>query len=120
MEQDEPGSVDYPFTGPFFVLTHRPLDPPDPDVTVLSGDIEDAVATALAAAGGKELELLGADVAGQALEQGLVDEILVYLVPILLGDGVPFWPRGLGPIALEPISSTREGDVTMMRFRVRK
>jgi dihydrofolate reductase len=30
MEAEEPGSTDYPFSGPMFLLTHRPLDPPDP------------------------------------------------------------------------------------------
>ena len=30
MEAEEPGSVDYPFSGPMFVLTHEPPDPPDP------------------------------------------------------------------------------------------
>ena len=74
MEPDEPGSVDYPFSGPFFVLTHEPPDPPDPGITFLSGDIGEAVATALDAAGGKNLEILGADVAGQCLRRGLVDE----------------------------------------------
>jgi dihydrofolate reductase len=34
----------YPFSGPVFVLTHRPPDPPDPDVTYLTGDIGEAVA----------------------------------------------------------------------------
>jgi dihydrofolate reductase len=120
MEAEEPGSVDYPFSGPMFLLSHRPLDPPDPDVTILSGDIRDAVATALAAAGGKDLEILGADVAGQCLQAGLVDEILVYLLPLLLGDGVPFSPPGLGRIELEPISSKRSKDATMIRFRVRR
>jgi dihydrofolate reductase len=48
----------------------------------------DAVATALNAAGGKNLEILGADVAGQCLERALVDEILVYVLPVLLGDGI--------------------------------
>ena len=33
MEAEEPGSVDYPFSGPVFVLTHRPPEPPEPDVT---------------------------------------------------------------------------------------
>ena len=28
MEADKPGSTDYPFSGPFFVLTHRPPEPP--------------------------------------------------------------------------------------------
>jgi dihydrofolate reductase len=120
MQAEDPGSVDYPFSGPMFLLTHAPLDRPDPDVTILSGDIREAVATALAAAGGKDLEILGADVAGQCLQAGLVDEILVYLLPILLGDGVPFSSPGLGRIELEPISSKRSGDATMIRFRVRR
>src|SRR5215469_16247351 len=69
----------YPFSGPIFVLTHSPPDPPDPDVTYLAGDIGTAVATALAAAGGKNLQILGTDVACQCLRRGLVDEIMVYV-----------------------------------------
>ncbi|MGH7750407.1 MAG: dihydrofolate reductase family protein, partial [Candidatus Dormibacteria bacterium] len=49
--------------GAQFVLTHEPPDPPDPAVTFLTGDIGEAVATALRAAGGRNLEILGADVA---------------------------------------------------------
>ena len=120
MEAEEPGSVDYPFTGPFFLLTHRPLEPPDPDVTILSGDIGDAVATALNAAGGKNLEILGADVAGQCLGRGLVDEILVYVLPVLLGEGIPFSSPGLTRVDLEPIGSARSGEATILRFRVRR
>jgi dihydrofolate reductase len=110
----------YPFSGPMFVLTHRPPDPPDPDVTYLTGDIGEAVATALDAAGGKNLEILGADVAGQCLRRGLVDEILVYVLPVLLGDGIRFSSPGLARIDLEPVGSTRSGAVTILRFRVRK
>jgi dihydrofolate reductase len=120
MEEEEPGSVDYPFSGPMFLLTHRLPETPDPEVTYLTGDIGEAVATALDAAGGKDLEILGADVAGQCLQRGLVDEILVYVMPVLLGDGIRFSPPGLGRIDLEPISSTRSGPVTILRFRVRK
>jgi len=111
----------YPFSGPTFVLTHRPPDPPAPEVTYLTGDIGEAVATALDAAGGKNLEILGADVAGQCLQQGLVDEILVYVLPVLLGDGIRFYSSpGLARIDLEPLDSTRSGAVTILRFRVRK
>src|SRR5205085_2632951 len=73
-----------------------------------------------AAAGGKNLEILGADVAGQCLRRGLVDEILVYVLPVLLGDGIRFSSSGLGRIDLEVVSSTRSGAVTILRFRVRK
>jgi len=119
MEAEEPGSVDYPFSGPMFLLTHRPLERPDPEVRILSGDIGDAVATALAAAGEKNLEVLGADVAGQCLQRGLVDEILVYVLPVLLGDGIPLSAPGLPRTDLEPISSARSGDATILRYRPR-
>jgi dihydrofolate reductase len=120
MQAEKPGSVDYPFSGPIFVLTHRPPQPPDPNITFLCGDIGEAVATALDAAGGKNLEILGADVAGQCLQRGLVDEILVYVLPLLLGDGIHISSPGLPRIDLEPISSTRSGSVTLLRFRVRR
>ncbi|MEV0650679.1 dihydrofolate reductase family protein [Phytomonospora sp. NPDC050363] len=106
--------------GAQFVLTHRPPDEPDPAVTFLTCGIEEAVATARSAAGGKNLEILGADVAAQCLQHGLVDEILVYVLPVLLGDGVRFSPPSLDRIDLEPLSSTRSGAVTTLRFRVRK
>ena len=120
MEAEESGSVDYPFSGPMFLLTHRPLERPGPDVTILTGDIGDAVARALDAAGGKSLEVLGADVAGQCLQRGLVDEILVYVLPILLGDGIHFSAPGLARTDLEPISSATSRDSTVLRFRVRR
>ena len=79
MEAEKPGSVDYPFSGPIFVLTHRPPEPPDPNITYLTGDIEEAVATARRAAGGGRLEVLGADVAALHLrvvgsEEGRCDQ----------------------------------------------
>jgi dihydrofolate reductase len=104
--------------GPQFVLTHRPPDEPLRGVTFLCGDLAEAVATARAAAGGKDLEILGADLASQCLRAGLVDEVLVYVLPVLLGDGVRFSTPGLGRIDLEPLSTTRKGSVTMLRFRV--
>ncbi|MGZ6827056.1 MAG: dihydrofolate reductase family protein [Mycobacteriales bacterium] len=118
MAAEDPGSVDYPFSGPVFLLTHRPLAAPGPRVTQLGGDIGDAVATALAAAGDKDLEVLGADVAGQCLRRGLVDEVLVYLLPVLLGDGVPLSAPGTPRTRLEPLSSKRSGDATLLRFKV--
>ncbi|MFF9899424.1 dihydrofolate reductase family protein [Streptomyces longispororuber] len=106
--------------GARFVLTHEPPQEPDPAVTFLTCGVEEAVATARGAAGGRNVEILGADVAAQCLRRGLVDEILVYVLPVLLGDGVRFTPPGLGRIDLEPFSTIRSGAVTMLRFRVRK
>lgn len=106
--------------GPVFVLTHQPSIEPDQGVTFLTCDLGEAVATARAAARGKNLEILGADVASQCLRRGLVDEVLVYVLPVLLGDGVRFATSGLGRIDLEPLRNEQSGPVTMLRFRVRK
>jgi dihydrofolate reductase len=106
--------------GAQFVLTHKPPDEPDPTVTFLTCELEEAVATASSAAGDKNLEILGADVAAQCLQRGLVDEILVYVLPVLLGDGVRFSPPSLDRVDLEPFSNIQSGAITMLRFRVRK
>jgi dihydrofolate reductase len=108
--------------GALFVLTHQsPKAPPDPAVTFLSGDMEAAVATARKAADGKNVEIFGADLTGQCLERGLIDEIVVHIVPVLLGTGTPF-SSSIHPtrVDLEPVSSSRSGSVTTLRFRVRK
>ncbi|SDL19303.1 dihydrofolate reductase family protein [Streptomyces indicus] len=119
MAAENPENPEYD-GGAQFVLTHRPPAEPDPHVTFLTCGIEEAVATARRAAGDRNLEILGADVAAQCLEHGLVDEILVYVLPVLLGDGVRFTPPGLDRIDLEPFAHLHSGGVTLLRFRVRK
>jgi dihydrofolate reductase len=108
------------WSGPQFVLTHRPPQDPGPDVTFLTDDIESAVATARNAAHGKNLEIFGSDVTRQALEHGLVDMILVHIVPLLLGEGTPFSPAGSPRTNLQPVDTTRSGSVTTLHFRVLK
>ena len=86
--------------GPQFVLTHRPA-PPVSGVTFV-GDLASAVSAAAAAAGDGYVNVLGADVARQCLEAGVLDEILALPVPVLLGDGVRVFDRpGGGTIELE-------------------
>jgi dihydrofolate reductase len=108
------------WNGPMFVLTHRPGDTPeDADVTLLSGGIEDAVATARAAAAGRSVGIFGASVARQCLEHGLLDEIVVHLAPVLLGEGVRFYDApGVGEIRLERTDLFEPGQITDLRFRV--
>lgn len=103
------------FNGPVFVLTHHA--PQDGSVTFLSGDIRKAVETAAAAAGGKYVVLFGADVARQCIEAGLVDDVLIHVVPVLLGDGVKLFSRkGADEVHLELIDVSRAVQVLNVRF----
>jgi dihydrofolate reductase len=110
------------WSGMQFVLTHRAeTAEDDPAVVFLSGGVAEAVATGLAAANGKNLEVLGTDVASQCLALGLVDEIHVHVLPVLLGAGVPLYrSAAMSPVLLDPIISSSDGSVTTMRFRVRR
>jgi dihydrofolate reductase len=75
--------------GPIFVLTHHPEDAhPADDVTFLSCGVQEAVQIALAAAGGKNVEVLSPSIGRQLLQLGLVDEIDLHVAPVLLGDGI--------------------------------
>ena len=89
--------------GPQFVVTHRPPSEPVPGVTFVA-DVATGVAAAKAAAGDKYVNVLGADVARQCLDAGLLDEVLVFVVPVLLGDGVPLFrhPGGTN-VRLTPV-----------------
>jgi dihydrofolate reductase len=108
------------WSGPVFVLTHRPPPaPPDDLHTFLSGDIGAAVGAARAAASGKDVEVLGSDITGQCLQAGLIDEIYVLILPVVLGRGTPLVTGvGLDRVGLAPVSSAMSGAVTAMRFRV--
>src|SRR5512133_2851518 len=70
--------------GPFFVLTHEPPDtvPEWMTGTFVSDGVADAVARAKAAAGERNVVVLGASIARQCIEQGLLDEIAVHLAPV--------------------------------------
>jgi dihydrofolate reductase len=104
--------------GPVFVLTHRPA-PPVAGVTFLTCGIGEAVGTAARAAGGRDVGVFGADVAGQCLRAGLLDEIAVHLVPVLLGDGVRLLHSpGCPPVTLRKVSCDDPGPVTDLRFEV--
>ena len=108
--------------GPVFVLTHRPPDAGHhPAVTFLSDDLSNAVATAKDAAAGKAVIVFGANLSAQCLRAGLLDEIVIHLAPILLGDGVRLIDDpDLGPVVLERTLVATSGQLTDLRFAVRR
>jgi dihydrofolate reductase len=106
------------WSGPQFVLTHHPPDTPVPGVTFV-GDLHAAIAAAKAAAGDRYVNVIGASVARQCLEAGALDEILMLVAPVLLGDGVRMFDHPGGTdIQLERLSLTHTPQATNLWFRV--
>jgi dihydrofolate reductase len=103
---DAEGAFGGQYDGPYFVLTHRIPGHPVPGVTFV-GDLAEAVARAGEAAGDRYVTVLGADVARQCLAAGLLDEVLMFVVPVLLGDGVRMFDHpGGARIRLERLPDT--------------
>lgn len=76
---------------PVLVATHRALSTELRTVSPVEGTIEQVVSAALEAAGGKDVYVDGGRMVQQALAAGLVDELILTVVPILLGAGVPLF-----------------------------
>jgi dihydrofolate reductase len=106
------------WSGPIFVLTHHAPDTPVPGITFV-GDLDSGVAAAKAAAGDKYVNVLGASTARQCLDAGVLDEILVLIAPVLLGDGVRLFDRPGGTnVKLERLSLTHAPNATNLWLRV--
>jgi dihydrofolate reductase len=106
------------WTGPQFVLTHRKPDEQTPDVTFV-GDIDTAIAKARTAAGDKYVNVLGASVAAQCLAAGVLDEVVVSVVPVLLGDGTRLFDQPGGKtVRLEQINVSHTPEVTNLWYRI--
>ncbi|KIR63104.1 MULTISPECIES: dihydrofolate reductase family protein [Micromonospora] len=100
---DKEGAFGGQYHGPVFVLTHRPPAEPPPGITFV-GDLPSAVAQAREAAGDRYVNVLGADVARQCVRAGLLDEVLIFFAPVLLGAGVRIFDDPGGPaVRLTPI-----------------
>jgi len=115
---------DVPFPAPAFVLTHKgreKLIKKSGTFTFITDGIESALQQAQAAAGNKDVRLMGADVAKQFFSAGLIDEIQINHVPILLGDGVRLFERlGIKNGRLEKDRVLDSPHATHIRYRVRK
>ncbi len=72
---------------PVLVATHRTLPDAAPTVSAVSGDIQDLIERAKAAAGDKDVYLDGGLLIRLALDANLVDELCLTLVPLLHGGG---------------------------------
>lgn len=107
-------------TAPLFLLSHRPAPEITERQTLVTSGIEDAVAAARAAAGRKDVGLMGGGVLTAALAAGLVDEVVLHQVPVLLGGGRPFFQGLPGHVTLRLIESVPAPGVTHLHYAVER
>jgi dihydrofolate reductase len=111
-----------PFRHPVFVLTHHARAPLQLEggttFTFVTEGMESALSQARSAAKGKDVSLAGgAQAAREYLVAGLVDEMLIHLVPTLLGSGERlFEGAGTELHGLKLVRTVAASNVTHLQF----
>jgi dihydrofolate reductase len=113
----------HPGGAPVVVVTHSaPADAAErwPTTTFVDG-VEAAIAKAREIAGDKHVTIASANVIQQALDLGLVDEVCVSLVPVLFGEGVPYFGTLVhGHLLLEDPVVVQGHRALHLRYAVRR
>jgi dihydrofolate reductase len=103
-----------------YVLSRTMERSPDPNVEVISENVIDLVRE-LRKGTGKDIYLCGgAELAATLLAEGLIDEVILKLNPVLFGSGIPLFSRASRQTALELIGSKIYGNsVVLLQYRVK-
>jgi dihydrofolate reductase len=110
-----------PWGLPFFIVTHRPQEEPPGGAFTFVDGVEPAVEQAKAAAGDKDVSVMGgADVIRQAFAAGLVDELSIVVAPLLLGGGKRLFEGFAGDVELEHLGVHQSPYATFIDYRVRR
>ena len=114
------GGGEWPYKGkPTWVFTSRDLPRPDGDdvdVRIANAPVSELHEEMIDAAGERDLWIVGGgNVAFQFADEGLLDAVIVTMVPVVLGDGKPLFDRRLadGPMQL---TGTRTFDNGMVEL----
>lgn len=107
-------------TAPIFVASHRPAPPEATDKQTFVTSIEAGIESARAAAGDRDVGVMGGGAVTAALRAGLLDEVVLHQVPVLLGSGRRFFQELPGHIALSLAETVPAPGVTHLRYRIEK
>ena len=80
-------------------VVSRSLESVGPHATLVGDDLEGAMRKLKAELDG-EIEVAGPDLAGSLTELGLIDEYRIYLHPVVLGQGKPYFAGPRPPLRL--------------------
>lgn len=84
-----------------------------------TGDLAEEIERLRAEPAEGDIAIGGATLAAQAVALGLFDEYRVWIYPVLVGGGIPFFPRNERQVGLQLVeSSTFRSEVARLRYRV--
>lgn len=115
--------VAWPYTQPTWIFTSRQLPLiPGAELRFVRGDVRPCHDDMRAVAGAKNIWIAGGgDLAGQFFDAGLLDEIIVQVGSVTLGEGKPLFPRRLTAPPMQLMSVRRIGaGLAELRYEIGK
>jgi len=114
----------HPYDVPIVVMTHEPPTgwtyPGAKNFHFVTEGIEAALRVAQTIAGSREVSVAAGEIATQALEAGLLDEVRIDLAPVVLGSGRPYFTGGTTRVLGEPTTIIQTARVTHLVYPVLK
>ncbi len=103
----------WPYEIPTWVFSSRELPTVDgANIKFVNGDVVPVHSDMAKAAGDKNIWLIGGgDLVGQFYENGILDEIILSVAPVMLGSGAPLLPRKITSPPLKLIDVQKHEDV---------
>jgi dihydrofolate reductase len=83
--------IEWPYKVPVLVASSRPFAPAHASVRGVAGDIASLIEQARATAGERDVYLDGGSLIRQASDAGLIDDLIITIVPVILGAGAPLF-----------------------------
>jgi len=106
---------------PTFVLTHRELPRTRNTVEFYAGDLQRLVEERLRPSFRSIWFVGGGAVSGECLRRGLADELRYSILPILIGDGIPFFERLDRDVALHLLEvKGYQSGMVALRYEVKQ
>ncbi|MFE6225019.1 MULTISPECIES: dihydrofolate reductase family protein [unclassified Streptomyces] len=102
------------------VVFSRTLTTVQGNARLATGGLAEEIARLRAEPGDGDIALGGADLAAQAAALDLIDEYRARIYPVLVGGGIPFYPRDERKVDLDLVDTRTFGDRTVyVRYRVK-
>ncbi len=112
INKDKDKPKPWPYEMPTWVFSSRSLPSiPNADIRFVKGDVTAVHRDMVEAAHGQNIWIVGGgELAGQFLDHGLLDELIITITPVTLGSGAPLLPRRISNPPLKLVAVQQHGD----------
>ncbi|AJT40833.1 dihydrofolate reductase family protein [Psychromicrobium lacuslunae] len=120
--EEMPGGWPYPGLPCWVFSNHELPGYQGEDIRFVSGEVSEIAREASSAAGQRNVWLLGGgQLAGQFQRAGLIDELILTIVPVLLGSGRPIMPLSQSSPELQLLGQRQFGrGIIELRYRLKE